>query len=94
MCHVSAWALLTYMRRNATCLGLTNRLLSILYKTTAHATPESAGAVVIKLDDSVILDLEPDHVYYAWHRMLHVLGSPNLLVMPTIFLNAMTGMYP
>ena len=68
-------------------------MLSILYNTNVHTTPEAAAAVVVRVDDVVTLNLEPEHVKYAWHRMLHVLGTPNLLVMPSIFLNAMSGKY-
>lgn len=90
---------------NATNLGLTNRLLTLLYPASEPVTT----AVTIKTNetDSVSIDLIPELVYYAWHRitfllapisiltclgMFHVLGNINSLASPAIFVCAMTGL--
>eukprot|EP01100_Stratorugosa_tubuloviscum_P015429 TRINITY_DN8902_c0_g1_i1.p1 TRINITY_DN8902_c0_g1~~TRINITY_DN8902_c0_g1_i1.p1 ORF type:complete len:1255 (+),score=606.97 TRINITY_DN8902_c0_g1_i1:98-3862(+) len=67
-----------------TTLGLTQRALILLYGR------EEAKEPAIVLDDT-ILGLEEDYVYYAWYRMLTILGNPNKLSVPANFLEAFVG---
>ncbi|KAJ3009267.1 hypothetical protein HKX48_008074 [Thoreauomyces humboldtii] len=64
---------------NATILGLTQRVVGLLYGTT-----EGAGKVYIDVDEhySVTLDLSSEFVVYAWHRLSYIIGNPNALLAP------------
>ncbi|KAI8914720.1 hypothetical protein DFJ77DRAFT_31173 [Powellomyces hirtus] len=61
---------------NATILGLSQRVVGLLY---GHA--EGADKVFIDVNEnySVTLDLPPEFVVYAWHRLLYIIGNPNTL---------------
>ncbi|KND00537.1 uncharacterized protein SPPG_09225 [Spizellomyces punctatus DAOM BR117] len=60
---------------SATIFALTQRVAGLLY-----GTKEGAENVHISIDSySVTLDLPPDFVYYAWHRMIYLIGNPNAL---------------
>lgn len=56
---------------NATTLGLTNRLLTLLYPPTDPAAPQYPYVTIRSTEaDFVNIELSPDHVYYAWHSIL------------------------
>ncbi|KAI9093828.1 hypothetical protein DFS34DRAFT_665968 [Phlyctochytrium arcticum] len=60
---------------SATILGLSQRVVGLLY-----GTEEGAANVQIQIHAyQVTLDLPSDFVYYAWHRMIYLLGNPNAL---------------
>ncbi|KAI8817858.1 uncharacterized protein EV422DRAFT_570333 [Fimicolochytrium jonesii] len=62
---------------NATILGLTKRVVGLLYGTN-----EGAERVVIDVDENynVTLVLDTEFVYYAWHRTIYLIGDPNALL--------------
>eukprot|EP01114_Cavostelium_apophysatum_P012293 TRINITY_DN2733_c0_g1_i3.p1 TRINITY_DN2733_c0_g1~~TRINITY_DN2733_c0_g1_i3.p1 ORF type:complete len:1100 (-),score=286.84 TRINITY_DN2733_c0_g1_i3:2012-5311(-) len=72
---------------NAVCMGLTLRVLALLYGPS-----EGTPFVLIKLDDTITLDVTPDHAFYSWHKMLHLIGNPNELQDSKIFVEAMRGL--
>eukprot|EP01095_Lingulamoeba_sp_RSL-Kostka_P018275 TRINITY_DN9967_c1_g1_i3.p1 TRINITY_DN9967_c1_g1~~TRINITY_DN9967_c1_g1_i3.p1 ORF type:complete len:1160 (+),score=392.41 TRINITY_DN9967_c1_g1_i3:355-3834(+) len=69
-------------------ISLTRRTAAILYGPS-----EGSETVSVKLDDSTQnLQLEDEYVFYAWHKLLYILGNPNEQIKhPAIFLAFMNG---
>ncbi|RKO93932.1 hypothetical protein BDK51DRAFT_11033, partial [Blyttiomyces helicus] len=58
---------------NATILGLTQRVVRLLYGPT-----EGADSVFIHVNAyTVSLDLSQEFIFYSWHRMIYMIGNPN-----------------
>lgn len=74
----------------AVCKGLTERAISFMY-----GPEEGRECVLIQLEGSkeiVTMDgLQEEHVFYAWHRMLHAIGDPNSIANPRIHHAAFKG---
>mmetsp|Transcript_21996 Transcript_21996/g.32691 ORF Transcript_21996/g.32691 Transcript_21996/m.32691 type:complete len:1192 (-) Transcript_21996:26-3601(-) len=70
-----------------TVLALSERSLAILY----GASGGTDSVIMGRGSKRQNLKLEDDYVFYAWHRMLHVIGSINSIQHPNIFLTAVTG---
>jgi len=74
-----------------TALALTNRTLAIMYGPAA-----GTESVLLKTAGDAQLQqlrLDDEYVFYAWHRMLHILGNPNeSIAQPDIFKEFMTGL--
>lgn len=71
-----------------TAVALTKRVFAILYGPS-----EGTDTVIMKIDESAQnLVLEDTYVLYAWHKMLNIIGNPNVTVNhPAIFLAFMNG---
>ena len=58
--------------------ALTKRTVNILYGGSEGGTTAASDTVVVKFDDSVQhLQLDDQYVFYAWHRILNLIGNPN-----------------
>lgn len=85
---VAGWTHLSTLitQWNITTLALTTRSLAILYGAS-----EGTEAVVLKLDDTQTLNIEDDFVFYAWHRVLNILGNLNKIPTAQNFFAAFCG---
>jgi hypothetical protein len=65
---------------NATTLGLTNRLLTLLYPNNDPTVPQFPYVNIRSSEaDHVNIDLSPEHVHYAWHSIFSPPAPINLL---------------
>lgn len=71
----------------ATCNGLTNGMISLLY--IAHAP--QASVIFQSIGTSEIVEIDQSYILYSWYRMLHILGDLETLENPAIYLEAMKG---
>lgn len=70
---------------NAVALALTQRVTKILYG-------QGTKAVVYTVHSNLVtLELSDEYTVYAWHQILHVLGSPQRFS-PQVFYRAVLGM--
>eukprot|EP01119_Soliformovum_irregulare_P013034 TRINITY_DN3433_c0_g4_i1.p1 TRINITY_DN3433_c0_g4~~TRINITY_DN3433_c0_g4_i1.p1 ORF type:complete len:1246 (+),score=344.03 TRINITY_DN3433_c0_g4_i1:113-3850(+) len=81
------WQILPMVAQwNATCAGLANTVLALLY---GHS--EGCLAIIIGTDDPFTVDLTSEYVFYTWYRMFTIIDNPNHFTDPKIFLEAMKG---
>ncbi|KAM9997911.1 hypothetical protein ACTFIY_007565 [Dictyostelium cf. discoideum] len=73
---------------NLTCLALTTPLVQSIY-TNDH---QSKSTITIRLDETSI-EFEKEYLYYAWNRILNLIGNPNQIKSPAIFSEAITGIF-
>eukprot|EP01116_Phalansterium_solitarium_P011073 TRINITY_DN26680_c0_g1_i1.p1 TRINITY_DN26680_c0_g1~~TRINITY_DN26680_c0_g1_i1.p1 ORF type:complete len:538 (-),score=150.79 TRINITY_DN26680_c0_g1_i1:8-1621(-) len=71
---------------NAICSALAGRVFALLY-----GPAEGTSQVVVRREQVSSLSLADDFVFFAWYRMLHIVGNPNALLDPRIYLKAMEG---
>jgi len=78
----------TIMQWNAVCLGLTNRVIRILYGNNEG----TEQLFVTEFDQTrTAYDLDNKYVYYAWYRTLHLLGDLETINLPNNYLEALRG---
>ncbi|KAK5584443.1 hypothetical protein RB653_006054 [Dictyostelium firmibasis] len=73
---------------NLTCLALTTPLVQSIY-TNDH---QSKSTITIRLDETII-EFDREYLYYAWNRILNLIGNPNQIKSPSIFSEAITGIF-
>lgn len=87
--RVSKWTHIshTIVQWQQVSLALTSRVIRTMYGAS-----HGADAVVIRIDnDTTTLNLPSKYVFYAWHRVLTVLGDLNAIPNPENHLMAFQG---
>lgn len=88
---LSTWThrLPVIMQWIATCTGLTNSVINLLYIT--HAPK---GSVIFQsIGTSEIIEIDQSYMLYSWYRMLHILGNLENIEKPSIYLEAVKGIH-
>eukprot|EP01117_Protostelium_nocturnum_P017506 TRINITY_DN7129_c0_g2_i1.p1 TRINITY_DN7129_c0_g2~~TRINITY_DN7129_c0_g2_i1.p1 ORF type:complete len:1189 (+),score=431.02 TRINITY_DN7129_c0_g2_i1:48-3614(+) len=73
---------------NATTLGLTMRMLRLTY-----GSEEGSQFVDIKIDTLSRIQLEDGYVFFAWHRMIDIIGDFESIQQPINYLEGIRGVH-
>lgn len=92
LCMVKQW--------NSLCISLTNRVVRLLYGPTEgtpvvhinwqELTPQFYPNENVA-NPVTELELPDEYVFYTWNFMLHIIGNPNLITDPEVYLEAFQG---